>query len=109
MSQRLEQRRSADLDRAAGVFDAFAVNLRESLEALREDDLLQLPIADDQARQRRRDIRAMEARLDSLEDERARELAGIRERYADVRPYVSTAAVVFAVTSTDAADWTGAP
>ncbi|MGB8383710.1 MAG: DISARM system SNF2-like helicase DrmD [Dermatophilaceae bacterium] len=108
VSQRLEQRRTADLDRAAAVFDAFAVNLRESLDTLREDDLLQLPIADEQARQRRRDIRAMEARLDTLADERARELAGIRERYADVRPYVSTAAVVFAVTPQDAADWMAA-
>ena len=108
MSQRLEQRRTADLDRAAAVFDAFAANLRDSLDTLREDERLQLPIADEQARQRRRDIRAMEARLDTLADERARELAGIRERYADVRPYVSTAAVVFAVTPQDAADWAGA-
>ena len=55
-----------------------------------------LPLPDDQHRQRQRDIRAMQDRLDSLDEEQDRELAGIRERYADVQPHVSAAAVVFA-------------
>ena len=45
----------------------------------------------------------MERRLLSLGDEQEREFAGIRERYADVRPFVSAAAVVFALTPADAA------
>jgi hypothetical protein len=45
----------------------------------------------------------MEDRLASLDDEERREVAGIRERYADVKPYVSTVALVFALTPEDAA------
>jgi hypothetical protein len=108
VAHRLDQRRAADLDRAGAIFGAFALNLRKSLDVLHEQERLQLPIADEQRAQRRRDIRAMGARLDTLEDERARELAGIRERYADVQPYVSTAALVFAVTPDDAQAWAGA-
>ena len=45
----------------------------------------------------------MEERLASLDDEERREVAAIRERYADIRPHVSAAAVVFALTPQDAA------
>ena len=34
-----------------------------------------------------------------------RELDAIHERYSDVKPYVSAAAVVFALTAADAAAW----
>ncbi len=47
----------------------------------------------------------MERRLQSLDEEESRELAGIRDRYADVRPFVSAAAVVFAITPEDAREW----
>ena len=57
---------------------------------------------DDQQAQRRRDIRAMEDRLASLDEEERREVAAIEERYADIRPHVSAAAVVFALTPQDA-------
>ena len=60
---------------------------------------------DDQQRQRRRDIDAMERRLDELDDEEAREIAAITERYADVKPHTTAAAVVFALTRADAEGW----
>jgi hypothetical protein len=50
----------------------------------------------------RRDIRAMEERLATLSDEERREVAAIEERYTDIRPHVSAAAVVFALTPQDA-------
>lgn len=40
----------------------------------------------------------MYERLDSLDDEEQREVASIRERCSDIKPYVSAAAVVFALT-----------
>ena len=60
---------------------------------------------DDQQRQRRRDIQAMERRLDELDDEEAREVAAISDRYAEVKPHTTAAAVVFALTRSDAEGW----
>ena len=57
---------------------------------------------DDQQKQRRRDIEAMERRLAELEDEEAREIDAITERYAEVKPHTTAAAVVFALTREDA-------
>ena len=106
VEERLTHRRDGDLQRAEGIFAAFRVNLRDSLaqiEREQDEQASMLPLPDDQRRQRQRDIAAMQDRLADLDDEEARELAGIRERYADVRPFVSAAAVVFALTPTDAA------
>ena len=50
----------------------------------------------------------MQARAAELDDEERRELAAIRERYEDVRQFVSTAGVVFALTPEDAAARGGA-
>ena len=61
---------------------------------------------DDQQRQRRRDIQGMERRLDELDDEEAREISAITERYADVKPHTTAAAIVFALTREDAEGWT---
>ena len=47
----------------------------------------------------------MRDRLESLDEEEQRELSAIADRYTDVKPYVSAAAVVFALTPTDAATW----
>lgn len=47
----------------------------------------------------------MEQRLDDLGAEEQRELETIRNRYRDVKPYVSIAALVFAVSPQDAAQW----
>ncbi|MEP7161507.1 MAG: DISARM system SNF2-like helicase DrmD [Dermatophilaceae bacterium] len=111
VTDKLDDRRDADIDRARQVFAAFRTNLGDSLRALRdaEDErefMLDLP--DDQRDQRRRDIARMEVRLSTLGDEENREVQSLRERYADVQPYVSAAAVVFAVTPQDAAEMGGA-
>ena len=84
-----------------------ARNLRDSLDTLQraEEEAAGQLFADDQQRQRRRDIEAMQRRLDELDDEEAREIAGITERYADVKPHTTAAAVVFALTRDDADGW----
>lgn len=107
----LKTRRDADLTRAKEIFAAFGKNLRDSTARLRreeEDQLKMLPLADDQKAQRTKDLRAMEARLESLGDEERRELEAIEARYTDVEPYVSAAALVFAITPADAAEWEAA-
>lgn len=105
----LETRRDDDIERAERIFAAFRRNLQDSLAMVRraqeEQDAMLLP--DDQQRQRQRDIAAMEQRLASLADEEAREVESLRARYDDVRPFVSTAALVFAVTPADAEAWAG--
>lgn len=104
VAERLDARRDSDIARAHQIFAAFRNNLHDSLKAMRADEEEQLAMlfADDQQRQRQRDIRAMEERLQTLDDEEAREVDGIRDRYADIQPFVSAAAVVFALTPEDA-------
>jgi superfamily II DNA or RNA helicase len=100
----LTTRQAADTKRAHEIFEAFRTNLHDSLKTLRraEEEAAARLFADDQQRQRRRDIQAMEHRLEELGDEEAREVAAIDERYADVKPHTSAAAVVFALTRADA-------
>lgn len=100
----LESRRDADIARAREIFAAFRVNLRESAAKLaREIDVQEAGLfTDDQQAERRHDLRAMEDRLASLDEEERREIAAIGERYADIKPHVSAAAVVFALTPQDA-------
>lgn len=104
VTEALEARRDSDIARAREIFHAFRVNLRESRDRLSSEIRSQEEalFADDQQRQRRRDLRAMEDRLASLDDEERREIMAIRERYRDIKPYVSAAAVVFALTPADA-------
>jgi superfamily II DNA or RNA helicase len=103
VSEQLQERHEADAARAREIFAAFRRNLTESLMVIREAEAAQTEMlfSDDQQAQRRRDIRAMEERLATLADEERRELAGIEERYADVQPHVSAAAVVFALRAAD--------
>lgn len=104
----LARRQEADIQRAREIFAAFRTNLRDSLARLRraEDEAAAMLLPDDQQRQRRRDMEAMERRLDELDDEEAREIAAIKDRYADVKPHSTAAAVVFALTREDAEGWT---
>jgi superfamily II DNA or RNA helicase len=106
--EQLARRRTTDVQRAHDIYAAFRTNLRDSLNALRqaEEEAAATLFADDQQRQRRRDVDAMERRLDELEDEEAREVSAIAERYADVKPHTTAAAVVFALTRADADGWT---
>lgn len=104
VEERLQIRRSADVTRAREIFGAFRVNLQESkqrLQTIEKEEAATL-WPSDQLAQVRRDIRSMEDRLASLDDEEAREVTSIEERYTDIRPHVSAAAVVFALTPQDA-------
>jgi superfamily II DNA or RNA helicase len=102
----LHKRRDTDIARAREIFTAFRVNLQESRDRLdreiRSEEEKLFP--DDQQRQRRRDLASMIDRLDSLDEEEQREIAAIGARYADIRPHVTAAAVVFALTPDDAKD-----
>ena len=49
----------------------------------------------------------MEDRLEALTGEEEREEAAVRSRYEDVKPYVSSVALVLAVTEEDAEEWEG--
>jgi hypothetical protein len=104
VSEQLAQRERSDIKRAQEIYAGFSRNLTDSLEQLAgaemQAEMLLFP--DEQQRQRRRDIQAMRNRLDSLAEEEAREVAAIAERYQDVKPHISSAAVVFALTAKDA-------
>jgi flagellar motility protein MotE (MotC chaperone) len=103
-TERLLRRRQADTDRAREIFASFRANLRESHQRLLADELevSQQLFSDDQQQQRRKDIRAMEERLDNLDEEERREISAIEDRYTDIKPHVSAAAVIFAFTPEDA-------
>jgi superfamily II DNA or RNA helicase len=104
VTDQLARRQEADTDRARAIFAAFRRNLHESLEQLTAEEL-QAELAlfpDDQQRQRRRDIETMRHRMEELGDEERREIAAITERYRDVEPHTTAAAVVFALTPQDA-------
>lgn len=108
VADRLAERCTGDVARAEEIFEAFRGNLRDSLQRLHDEELdaaSMLAFADDQRRQRALDVRRMEERLATLDDEERREVAALRTRYADVRAYVTTAAVVFAVAPEDAQSW----
>ena len=100
----LYKRRDADIARAREIFAAFRVNLLQSRDrldrAIRSENEKLFP--DDQQRQRRRDLASMIDRLDSLDDEEQREIAAIGARYAGIKPHMTAAAVVFALTPEDA-------
>lgn len=105
VTQALTQRRDGDTGRARDIFAAFRANLRDSQHRLAAEIRSQEEalFTDEQQTQRRRDLRAMEDRLANLDGEEQREVAAIAERYRDIKPHVSAAAVVFALTPDDAA------
>ncbi|HQD23253.1 MAG TPA: helicase, partial [Arachnia sp.] len=108
VAAQLQQRQDADEARARGIYAAFRQTLGDSIAELRrrEDELAtMLPLPDDQRRQRDKDLRAMEGRLMVLHEEEDREVAAIRNRYAEVEPFPASVALVFALTSADAASW----
>lgn len=108
VTEQLAKRQAADVQRARDIFVAFRTNLRDSLSRLRsaESEAQEQLFSDpDQQRQWRRDIDAMNRRLDELDDEETREVAAITDRYFDVKPHATAAAVVFALTRADADAW----
>jgi len=100
----LYKRRDSDISRAREIFAAFRVNLTQSRDRLdreiRSEEEKLFP--DEQQRQRQHDLAGMIERLASLEDEERREINAIDARYADIKPHVTAAAVVFALTPEDA-------
>jgi hypothetical protein len=104
VSEQLTRREEADAKRAEEIFAAFRTNLRESLTSLRskQAEAETMLWADEQQKQRRRDIEAMERRLTELDDEELREIEAITDRYTEVKPHVTAAAVVFALSRDDA-------
>lgn len=108
VTEQLQRREAADVQRARDIFAAFRANLRDSLARLRAEETEaqgQLFTDADQERQWRRDREAMQRRLDELDDEEAREITAIKDRYSDVKPHTTAAAVVFALTRNDADGW----
>jgi superfamily II DNA or RNA helicase len=108
VTEQLARRQATDVHRAKEIFTAFRANLADSLKRLQAEETEaagQLFIDPDQQRQWRRDIAAMSRRMDELDDEEAREIAAINDRYADVKPHTTAAAVVFALTRADADGW----
>ena len=106
--EQLARRQAEDTQRAHEIFAAFRKNLRDSLDHLQraEEEAAAMLFPDDQQHQRRRDLQGMERRLDELDDEEVREIAAITERYADVKPHTTAAAIVFALTREDTERWT---
>ncbi|MBG0560775.1 DEAD/DEAH box helicase [Actinoplanes sp. NEAU-A11] len=104
VSDQLTKREQADVTRAREIFAAFRRNLNESLDVLAAKEAQEAAtlLPDDQQRQRQRDMEAMRRRLDELGDEETREVAAITERYRDIKPHTTAAAVVFALTPADA-------
>jgi hypothetical protein len=78
--------------------------LHDSLDRLhsKEVEAEAMLWADEQQKQWHRDIESMQRRLDELDDEEAREIVAITDRYAEVKPHTTAAAVVFALTRDDA-------
>lgn len=109
VEEQLMKRRDADVDRVRKIFAAFRQNLQSSLKKVKaelaelEDGLFVLD--PDQARQLRKDVRAMDSRMLTLETEEEREVESVLVRYEDVRPHVMSAALVFAVSADDAKVW----
>jgi superfamily II DNA or RNA helicase len=102
--EQLEKRQAADTQRANDIFSAFRANLHDSLDRLRSKEVEAEAMlwADEQQKQWHRDIESMQRRLDELDDEEAREIVAITDRYAEVKPHTTAAAVVFALTRDDA-------
>jgi hypothetical protein len=102
--EQLEKRQASDTQRAHYIFSAFRANLHDSLDRLRSKEVEAEAMlwADEQQKQWHRDIESMQRRLDELDDEEAREIVAITDRYAEVKPHTTAAAVVFALTREDA-------
>ena len=105
----LHRREEDDKQRVHGIFSQFRTNLQASLQRLKEEEAYeqeQLALwADEEQRQRARDIANMTERLSALDDEERKEVELVDLRYRDIRPYVSIAALVFAVNEHDAQQW----
>lgn len=98
----LVERREADRARVCEIFDRFGETLHEALsEAEAMDGDPQLGLFEDERRQSERDLREIRQRIETLSDERGRELAAVDTRYDDIRTWEFPAAVIFALAPSD--------
>jgi superfamily II DNA or RNA helicase len=98
----LVERREVDRTRVEEIFDRFEQTLRDALsEAETMDGDPQLALFEDERRQSERDLREIRRRIDTLGDERDRELAAVSTRYDDIRTWEFPAAVIFALAPND--------
>lgn len=99
----LEARQRADHARVVEIFDQFAATLREALStATAMDRDPQLGLFDDERRQSERDLTEIRRRIESLTEERQRELDAVQNRYDDIRAWEFPVALIFAITPQDA-------
>lgn len=97
LEQDLDRRCDDETSRTQAVFDQLHITLESALEGPGPVQLTLDDLGDAERQQLERDRRAWQARLEGLEDERARELTTIRERYAGVRELVFPFAVAVCV------------
>lgn len=98
----LAAREDADRARVVEIFDRFGVTLRDALalaEAIDNDP--QLSLFDDEHRQSEHDLREIRRRIESLADERQREIDAVESRYDDIRAWEFPAALIFAIAPQD--------
>ena len=96
LTNTLDRRRQAEESDLAQVLGDLAVMIRRELAESGKDVQLQLWPAD-QRDQLRRDVEALRARLERIPEEREREIAAIRRRYADPADRTFPVAVEFLV------------
>ena len=98
----LAARQQGDRVRVIEIFDQFGQTLREALaQATALEGGSQLGLFDDERRQSERDLTEIRRRIESLADERQRELEAIQTRYDDVRAWEFPVAVIFAIAPHD--------
>jgi superfamily II DNA or RNA helicase len=88
LERNLSRRRDDETRRTAAVFDQLRLTLESALESPGPVQLTFDDLDTAEQQQLERDRGAWQARLEGLDDERARELATIEHRYAGVRELV---------------------
>ncbi|WP_306369523.1 DISARM system SNF2-like helicase DrmD [Nocardiopsis sp. CC223A] len=100
LERRLQQRQEQERDRVTTVLDRFAATLESALAEDDENALFStrdVTQTKEEREQYRKDRMNWQKRLDSLAEERDRELAAIAARYAEPEPHRFPVAVVFVV------------
>jgi superfamily II DNA or RNA helicase len=106
LERKLAQRQEAERERVVANFEQFAATLRQALAESEDDgedalfsvpEMAVLQKSKEELAQYRRDRQSWEERLSRLEEERARELKAIADRYRDPKPHRFPVAVVFVV------------
>lgn len=108
MTSQLAARESEEQQRIHAAFDRFDATLwaklhEEGTSAGEQTALFgERELTVTEARQYREDRERWQARRETLEEDRARELAAVSARYRDPQPYLFPVAVVFAVPAKEA-------